>query len=179
MPILNEQGEVVYAIAVFQDITQRKQAEAERIEFTQALARKNKALEQVQAELAESNRTLEQKVKERTQELSHTLQVLRATQAELEVENALLRSAESAAGYEYHVGGSLPMDSPTYAVRSADRHLYQALRRGELCYVFNARQMGKSSLRVQIMRRMQEEEFACAAIDLSEMGSRNITVEQW
>ncbi len=32
-PILDEQGRIVYAIAAFQDITQRKQAEAERLRF--------------------------------------------------------------------------------------------------------------------------------------------------
>jgi diguanylate cyclase (GGDEF)-like protein/PAS domain S-box-containing protein len=37
-PIFNERGEIVYAIAAFQDITQRRQAEAERLEFAQAEA---------------------------------------------------------------------------------------------------------------------------------------------
>jgi hypothetical protein len=39
--------------------------------------------------------------------------------------------------------------------------------------------MGKSSLRVQIMRRLQAEGFACVTIDLSEIGNRQITMEQW
>ncbi|MEQ8963724.1 MAG: PAS domain S-box protein, partial [Coleofasciculus sp. C2-GNP5-27] len=34
-PIYNEQGEIVYAIAAFQDISLHKQAEAERLQFTQ------------------------------------------------------------------------------------------------------------------------------------------------
>lgn len=51
--------------------------------------------------LAESNRTLEQKVLERTQELSQTLEVLKATQAKLVFENALLRSAEQSSTYDY------------------------------------------------------------------------------
>jgi len=46
-PIFDERGEVVYAIAAFQDITQRKQAEAERIRFTQELKLKNTALQQM------------------------------------------------------------------------------------------------------------------------------------
>lgn len=39
--------------------------------------------------------------------------------------------------------------------------------------------MGKSSLRVQIMQRLQAEGTACAAIDISEIGTRQITIEQW
>jgi hypothetical protein len=39
--------------------------------------------------------------------------------------------------------------------------------------------MGKSSLRVQIMQRLQAEGAACAAIDISEIGTRQITIEQW
>lgn len=129
--------------------------------------------------LEDYNRTLTENVEERTRELSETLQILRATQAELMIENALLRSTEAPLTYDYHVGGSLPMDAPTYVVRQADRHLYAALKRGEFCYVLNARQMGKSSLRVQIMQRLQAEGIVCAAIDLSEIGNRKLTLEQW
>ncbi|MBD3560239.1 AAA-like domain-containing protein, partial [Planktothrix sp. FACHB-1355] len=134
---------------------------------------------QLYEQLEDYNRTLEQKVEERTKELSHTLEILKATQAELVIENALLRSAEEPQGYDYQVGGSLPIDAPTYVVRSADRHLYKALRLGQLCYILNTRQMGKSSLRVQIMKKLQAEGFACVAIDISTMSNSQVTLEQW
>ncbi len=46
-PIFDERGAIAYAIVAFADITQRKQAEAERIHFTEELERKNEALERL------------------------------------------------------------------------------------------------------------------------------------
>jgi len=81
--------------------------------------------------------------------------------------------------YPYQLGGSLGFNHPTYVVRQADTDLYDALRSGEFCYVLNSRQTGKSSLRVQTMHRLQAEGITCAEIDLTGIGSQNVTAEQW
>ena len=141
--------------------------------------RQTTELQRAKDRLVEYNLNLEQTVKERTAELSQTLEILKATQAELELENALLRNDEQSVSFNYQVGGSLPIDAPTYVVRQADRHLYKALRAGEYCYILNSRQMGKSSLRVQIMKHLWAEGFICVAIDLSEIGNQQVAPEQW
>jgi hypothetical protein len=82
------------------------------------------------------------------------------------------------ANYEYQVGSSLDADAPSYVKRQADEDLYEGLNNGSFCYVLNSRQMGKSSLRVQVMKRLKDDGVACAAIDLSANGT-DITPEQW
>jgi adenylate cyclase len=80
---------------------------------------------------------------------------------------------------QYQVGGSLSQDHPYYVKRQADADLYHTLSEGQFCYVFNARQMGKSSLMVRVLHQLQQDGVCCGAIDLSRIGSETLTPEQW
>ncbi|NEQ75807.1 MAG: hypothetical protein F6K23_23850 [Okeania sp. SIO2C9] len=79
----------------------------------------------------------------------------------------------------YQIGGSLQDDSPSYVERLADTQLYEALKRGEFCYVLNSRQMGKSSLLVRTRHKLQKEGIKCSTVDLTNIGSKHITPTQW
>lgn len=81
--------------------------------------------------------------------------------------------------YQYQIGGSLRNDAPCYVERQADNQLYEALQRGEFCYILNSRQMGKSSLLVRTKHRLEASGYRCSVADITGIGSENITPQQW
>lgn len=80
---------------------------------------------------------------------------------------------------KYQVGGSLPSDDPSYVIRQADEQLYNSLKAGDFCYIFNSRQMGKSSLLHRTKDRLIQEGDSCVYIDVTRLGSEDTTTEQW
>ena len=79
----------------------------------------------------------------------------------------------------YVVSGTLPLNSQSYVPRQADKDLLAALLSGEYCFVLNSRQMGKSSLSVRTMARLQEAGVKTVFLDLTKIGGSNVTPEQW
>ena len=81
--------------------------------------------------------------------------------------------------YNYKVGGGLDENDPSYVSRKADTEFYELLRRREFGFIFNSRQMGKTSLLNRAMKKLKEEGFACAKIDLNEVSFDGSDAEQW
>ena len=78
----------------------------------------------------------------------------------------------------YVVGGSLPRNAASYVLRQADEALLAALQRSEFCYILTSRQMGKSSLMIRAVMRLEESGTQAVVIDLTALG-QNLTAEQW
>lgn len=81
-------------------------------------------------------------------------------------------------GRFFQVGGAV-REGGFYVSRPADRELPAALLRGEFCYVLAPRQIGKSSLRVRTKQLLEQQGVRCVSIDLTTIGSRDSSVEQW
>jgi WD40 repeat protein len=81
--------------------------------------------------------------------------------------------------YKYICEATLGLDTQTYVKREADEQLYEELKKGKFCYVFNSRKTGKSSLRVQVMNRLKQEGIACVEMDFSGKGTQLTTPEKW
>jgi hypothetical protein len=70
------------------------------------------------------------------------------------------------------VGGGL------YIERQADRELLSQCREGNYCFVLSSRQVGKSSLMLNIARRLKTgDEIESVIVDLQRMGA-HLTPEQ-
>jgi len=86
-------------------------------------------------------------------------------------------TAEYASAF-FVTGGTLRPDAPSYVERQADHDLFEALLKGEFCYVLTSRQMGKSSLMVRAAVKLREHGVHVVVLDLSAIG-QNVDAEQW
>src|SRR5262245_21676989 len=66
----------------------------------------------------------------------------------------------------YVAGGTLSPDAESYITRAADDELFEAVQRGEFCYVLTTRQMGKSSLMARTADRLAAVDVSSARISL-------------
>jgi ABC-type branched-subunit amino acid transport system substrate-binding protein len=78
----------------------------------------------------------------------------------------------------YHYSGSIDGTTAFYVDRDADEKLYAYLKAGQMCFVFNSRQMGKSSLRVHITQLLHAEGVRCAVIN-PQLSGNSLSEEQW
>ncbi|HEX8199691.1 MAG TPA: AAA-like domain-containing protein, partial [Isosphaeraceae bacterium] len=80
-------------------------------------------------------------------------------------------------GY-YFVDGALGPEAASYVYRQADDEVYEALVRGETCYVLTPSQTGKTSLMARAAARLIAERVTVARVDLEGIES-GLGPEQW
>ena len=80
---------------------------------------------------------------------------------------------------KYITGGTLPPDAAVYQERPADSELLSLCLDGQFAYVLTSRQMGKSSLMARTALKLQEQGVLTAIIDLTSIGTRETSAEQW
>jgi WD40 repeat protein len=73
----------------------------------------------------------------------------------------------------YAPGAVLSLDVPSYVCRKADDELYQKLSDRILCYVLASRKMGKSSLRVRVQEKLEQDNVQCVLLDFTGFGGES------
>jgi hypothetical protein len=72
----------------------------------------------------------------------------------------------------YQIRVALPIDAESYVYRKyADEVLLESVQAGEFCFIFNTRQMGKSSLGIRLRGILKKKGYLTSAIDLDFIGT--------
>src|SRR5919108_3967298 len=79
----------------------------------------------------------------------------------------------------YKAGGTLKLTDRSYLERAADKKLPKAIEQHQFCYILTPRQMGKSSLMVRTKQQLEKVGVRSVIIDLTTIGTTQISVEQW
>jgi WD40 repeat protein len=79
----------------------------------------------------------------------------------------------------YIVGGAVRAQGGTYIRRPADDELLARCRAGLFSTLLTSRQMGKSSLRLDVAQHLRDEGIAVAAVDLNTIGTVGTDVAAW
>jgi hypothetical protein len=79
----------------------------------------------------------------------------------------------------FKAGGTLHSNVPSYVKRSTDDELLAQVLAGQFCYVLTPRQMGKSSLMIRTAERLRAEGVRVSIVDLSGLGTHQLTANQW
>lgn len=95
------------ALIIVRDITERRQAELERLRYIDALAEKNQALKATRDQLQDANQTLEQRVQDRTKALSQALDKLQTTQEQIIAQEKLASLGSLTAGIAHEIKNPL------------------------------------------------------------------------
>lgn len=79
----------------------------------------------------------------------------------------------------FKAGGTLNPNASSYVTRPADEELLKRTLAGDFCYILTARQMGKSSLMLRTAEQLHQNQIKTAVVDLTGIGTQEITSEQW
>src|SRR5262249_32582151 len=85
--------------------------------------------------------------------------------------------ADGAPTSAFQAGGTV-QEGSVYIERAADRELYACLSQGEYCSVLAPRQIGKSSLRVRVARKLRAAGATTVELDLG-IGTEGLTENKW